>query len=594
MTDLDPRRRFRPADVRRAWELQGRICRLCERSIPFDLIHGDHIQAHSRGGLTELSNLQALCGSCNLRKGSRPQEVVESFFDIEKISPGAGVPRKWQSEALAKVLPTIDAGNPVLIEACPGAGKTYFGLELAYRLIQDGTISRVLIIVPTRAIADGWAASASSRDSLSATLPLRTAGSDWRVTEPIDLNGKVVGAIATYQALSAMPDMFLAHATEPGHRTLVIFDEIHHAGAGSSWGRGAQEAFADAARQIVSLSGTPFRTDQDQISFVRSEQGKAVADYRYGYGDALRDGACRPVEFVEVSGTATFEDQTGASATIAFGDIDLSEAGERRMLRAALEWTGDGGIASRMLSDANDFLLGLRAGGDVDAAGLVVCVDCDHADRVAEYLRQTTSPRGINVACSQSNDSNDVGPGLTIDRFRRSTDPWIVAVNMVSEGVDIKRLRAVVYLTNRCTVLSFRQIVGRVVRTDRKNVVDFGRVYVPGDPRLLEMSRTIQAEVPALPKPVKIEVDRPPIETVDVLTGEKHDGTFEVTETTGVRGVVFDTEGREAQSNLVERCEIYIALKGLTGTSAESLALVAAGSPDLRQAIERQTNEKER
>jgi superfamily II DNA or RNA helicase len=41
------------------------------------------------------------------------------------------------------------------VEACPGAGKTQFGLEVAYAMVTSGEISRVLVVVPTVAIADG-------------------------------------------------------------------------------------------------------------------------------------------------------------------------------------------------------------------------------------------------------------------------------------------------------------------------------------------------------------------------------------------------------------------------------------------------------
>ncbi len=40
---------------------------------------------------------------------------------------------------------------------------------------------------------------------------------------------------------------------------------------------------------------------------------------------------------------------------------------------------------------------------------------------------------------------------------------------MISEGVDIRRLRILVYATNIVTELAFRQITGRIVRTDPKN-----------------------------------------------------------------------------------------------------------------------------
>ena len=83
----DPRRSFTRAEVYRAWELQSRVCKLCRRAIPVDLMHGDHINPWIKGGRTELTNLQALCGSCNLRKGSRPQEIIEQFFDVAKLAP---------------------------------------------------------------------------------------------------------------------------------------------------------------------------------------------------------------------------------------------------------------------------------------------------------------------------------------------------------------------------------------------------------------------------------------------------------------------------------------------------------------------------
>src|SRR5207249_559975 len=105
------------------------------------------------------------------------------------------------------------------------------------------------------------------------------------------------GAVITYQSLFHLTEMFLAHTTDPGHRTLVIFDEVHHAGAEAAWGEAAQTAFASGARAILSLSGTPFRTNRDPIAFVPSEGGSAKPHYRYSYDDAIIDGACRPVQF---------------------------------------------------------------------------------------------------------------------------------------------------------------------------------------------------------------------------------------------------------------------------------------------------------
>jgi helicase-like protein len=68
--------------------------------------------------------------------------------------------------------------------------------------------------------------------------------------------------------------------------------------------------------------------------------------------------------------------------------------------------------------------------------------------------------------------------------FRDGREPWIVAVNMVSEGVDIPRLRVGVYATAAKTPLIFRQIVGRFVRTIQGRGLDMSWLYLPADPVL--------------------------------------------------------------------------------------------------------------
>ncbi|MCK6123928.1 HNH endonuclease [Microbacterium sp. EYE_5] len=49
----------------------GRRCRACGATADDATLHIDHIIPVSRGGLTEMSNLQVLCQSCNLGKSNR-------------------------------------------------------------------------------------------------------------------------------------------------------------------------------------------------------------------------------------------------------------------------------------------------------------------------------------------------------------------------------------------------------------------------------------------------------------------------------------------------------------------------------------------
>ena len=90
----------------------------------------------------------------------------------------------------------------------------------------------------------------------------------------------------------------------------------------------------------------------------------------------------------------------------------------------------DGDHLREMLRTADNELKRLRTSSDPDAGGLVVCVDCDHADAVAQILHQITGTRPT-VACSRLNDPDDPSPQFAIEAFDRGTSPWVVSVRMI-------------------------------------------------------------------------------------------------------------------------------------------------------------------
>lgn len=566
--ELDPRRYFSPAEVTAAWLVQDRKCRECRRDVPRDLVEGDHIIPWSAGGRTTMENLQALCIACNRRKGIR--EGISEEKMIAAVTPGTAPLRRWQERALQAVL---SAGEPALIEACPGAGKTRFALECAARLFAERIVNRVLIVVPTTRLADQWAEAGSGADG-AAVIPLAPAG--WRPTQP--LFRRWAGAAFTYHALFAQTTMFQALAAEPGYRTFVIFDEIHHAGTDSAWGIAAQQAFMTAATRILSLSGTAFRT-RDPIVFIQTRNGKSIADYAYSYAEALTDGVCRPLKFAAIGGTATFQAPGGSIETVTFDD-DLNEQGESYRLRTVLAPHGD--HLREMLRTADAELTRLRTTTDPGAGGLVVCIDCDHADAVARILHQMTGTRPT-VACSRLNDPDDPSPRPAIEAFSKGTSPWIVSVRMISEGVDIRRLRVLVYATNIITELSFRQITGRIVRTDPKNGNDDdGIVVLPADPRLLEMAQHILGEIPATQRRPLVIREAPARSTS--IRGPGDDARFVPLDSTGELAMITDTSGRSAPADLVAAAKRYTQATGSPVPPFE-LALAAAHDEELRSKL---------
>ncbi|MGD0371082.1 MAG: DEAD/DEAH box helicase family protein [Candidatus Dormibacteria bacterium] len=565
---LDPRRWFTAAEVTAAWLRQDCKCAECQREVPRDLVEGDHIIPWSAGGPTTMENLQALCIACNRRKGIQEGVIAEGV--VASVAVATAPLWGWQERALPVVMA---ATRPVLIEACPGAGKTRFALECVARLFDQHVVNRVLIVVPTSRLADQWVEAGSGMGG-SAVVPLAPAG--WRPTQP--LFRRWAGAAFTYHALFAQTTMIEALAAEPGYRTLVIFDEVHHAGSEHAWGIAAQQAFMSAATRIVSLSGTAFRT-KDPIVFIQTRDGRSVADFTYNYGDALRDKVCRPLQFVAIGGTATFKTPAGQVETVTFED-ELNEQGESYRLRTVLSTKGN--HLRETLRTANDELIRLRTSTDPDAGGLVVCIDCDHADAVARILQEITGTRPT-VACSRLNDPDDPSPRPGIEVFDRGTSPWIVSVRMVSEGVDIRRLRVLVYATNMATELGFRQITGRLVRTDPKNTdSDYGLVILPAEPILLSLAQRILDEVP-LAERGPLVIRDPATRTTNIYGGHEK-AQFVPLGSTGELTMVTDTDGRSAPAELVAAAKRYVAATGSPVPPFE-LALAAAHDEHLRNRL---------
>jgi superfamily II DNA or RNA helicase len=380
--------------------------------------------------------------------------------------------RPWQREALERFRSKTEAVEPeggadFLAVATPGAGKTTFALTAARHWLAERPDARLVVVAPTQHLKTQWASNAAGFD-----LALEPT---WRSGEPLPAD--MDGIVTTYQQVASNPAA-LAPLAQHG---FVILDEVHHAGDDRAWGDGLRTAFSVAAARL-SLSGTPFRSDTNPIPFVTYEWEEAVPDYEYGYGDALTDGGVvRPVHFPRIKGHMEWVGADGQFHSHDFDD-DLDRARANQRLRTAL--SADGQWMSSVLEDAHRRLLEVRR-TQPDAGGLVICIDVEHARAIAELIERRWRIRPTVAT------SDDPMASARISRFARSSDPWIVAVRMVSEGVDIPRLRVGVFATNTTTELFFRQALGRLVRWTRGLRTQRAWLYIPDDLRLRRLAEGI-------------------------------------------------------------------------------------------------------
>lgn len=384
-----------------------------------------------------------------------------------------GTLRGWQRRAVEAI--TSAPRQDFLVMATPAAGKTRLALRIAHHGLTEGQVDRVLVVTPTDHLRTQWAAAASAA---GLELDPNLAGDRWEASD-------YHGAVVTYQQVCCSP-AFFGRATDY-RKTLVILDEIHHAGDGKDWGIALKAAFEPAVFRLA-LSGTPFRTDTEPIPFVRYQDGVSVADFSYSYPEAIRDGICRPVTFHSYEGDMRWRDVEGThDATFA---TPLNESQRSRRLRTALtqrSWTE---LVLRDAAADQDRLWATTRTTPYPAGGLVIAMDQGHARLLAEQLRTIT---GIRPAIAMTDEPSS---SATIQDFATNEAPWLVAVKMVSEGVDIPRLRLLVYLSNVSTEMAFRQAVGRIVRMRPElGRPQPGWMYLPKDPILIDHARTIEAEI---------------------------------------------------------------------------------------------------
>jgi superfamily II DNA or RNA helicase len=401
-----------------------------------------------------------------------PLQLPPAYPD--RAAWGTATPlRAWQTAALEKYF--AESPQDFLAVATPGAGKTTFALTAAAELLARRVVDRITVVAPTEHLKTQWAEAAAR-----AGIPIDPSYSGKKGKTSQDF----IGVAVTYAGVASNP---LAHRIRTERfKTLVILDEVHHAGDARSWGEAVREAF-DPARRRLALTGTPFRSDINPIPFVTYAPGddgvpRSVADYTYGYAHALADHVVRPVLFMAYSGEMQWRTRAGDEVAARLGE-PLTKDLTAQALRTALDPAGS--WMPSVLEAADKRLTEVRRHVP-DAGGLVIATDQDSARSYAGLLKTITGTKPTVVL------SDEKAASKRIANFSEGDDRWMVAVRMVSEGVDVPRLAVGVYATTTATPLFFAQAVGRFVRARKRG--ETASVFLPSVPGLLGFASEMEVE----------------------------------------------------------------------------------------------------
>ena len=422
--------------------------------------------------------------------GAHPSDAHLGSFAAEHLSPTypqrapwgtAQRLRAWQAEALDLYFSMDGPDGPgsgprdFLAAATPGAGKTTFALRLATELLRRDVVDRIVVVAPTEHLKTQWADAAAR-----VSIRLDPAFSNRHVAPARHYHGVAV----TYAQVAVKASVHEQLVLD--RRTLVILDEVHHGGDALSWGDALREAYRRATRRLL-LSGTPFRSDTAPIPFVEYHpDAKGIrlsrTDYSYGYRRALEDGVVRPVIFLVYAGQMRWRTRTGEEMEAHLGQDntkDITSQAWRTALNPDGQWIPAVlRSADRRLSEVREHV--------PDAGGLVIATDQTAARAYAAILEQISGEAPTVVL------SDEAEASARIEEFARGEKRWMVAVRMVSEGVDVPRLAVGVYATSASTPLFFAQAIGRFVRARRRG--ETASVFLPNVPQLLALANELERQ----------------------------------------------------------------------------------------------------
>jgi superfamily II DNA or RNA helicase len=412
------------------------------------------------------------------------------------------VPRKWQKECLERCRQRFDEGrNDFVLEATMGAGKSSMAAWLAKTMIEEYGVDHVLVLVPWKSIqgdAEKGMLGSFGELGLDArefffTLKRRQA------CQPIPQNDATV---TLYQEVCNQEAIkTLQMWTQRGFKFALICDEIHHTNEiNSSWGA-AVEDMAAMASYSVFMSGTYFRGDRKPISCIEREPetDSPIKHFAYTYPQGVKDNVVRSVTTRHINARVTIHDSKFNQTY----DLALDEIGAKELSAAKKQVLDPYGECMRhMIETVHEAMTRTRQKFP-DAACLFVCrpgsgdnytaqgaegLEDKHVHQIASQIKALT---GMAATVVTHKDKDARG---SISRFRRASDPYLVAVNMVSEGCDIPRLRAVAFCRYTTSEMLFRQIVGRALRMHTGEDGTAAQIYIPTFPRLVEFAKRVWTE----------------------------------------------------------------------------------------------------
>lgn len=435
----------------------------------------------------------------------------------------------WQERAEAQFMANLpdfyneERGNfehAYVVEVSPSGGKSTFALKVARTMIQAGLIDKVFIVVPRETIKGGFKRDCEFVAFNDANYCLADS-KNIRIDDDLrsGYNGMLRnyhGAAINYHSL----DTFLGYfglLAKTGTRMLFVFDEAHHGKTGDNggddcaneWGK-AMAAVRQLAHAVICMTGTPVRTDQEPVPYLRYERVNQInpktgqmspasyvkADFKFSYKMAIEAGVARKMIFRPQDPTVAFRYGNDTDGMHEFNG-PLSGVPRHLVDRAKRElFSPKRGHIDDMLKLALEENRLDRKIGDAEAAVLVVVGPTDEQTGFNPLVHVAGRIKALFGEIAIAVESKD-GPQAreAVDKFRDGDARWILSKDMINEGTSIPRVRTVLILRDIKSQVRFDQTVHRATRNRSDEFSQDAKVVLFHLPDMMVFVGAIEEEI---------------------------------------------------------------------------------------------------
>lgn len=472
------------------WIAADGKCKLCGCNLDPNNWHADHIVPWSKTHRTNVFDMQALCPSCNLKKGSHGMKPRTFFTNSRRIL--ASKVRDCYNQFVA------------LVEC--GSGKSTLPPAFAYDLKRAGVIDALMWLVPRKSLVkqaeeamdyhsdSGWIWS----DLLC--LP-EGYSSTFKISGLCNGNPKAgddvfqgFGYATSYQSLMSQPYLHLEFLKK--RKVLVVADEIQLCEVNRSFGNVITQVKENAAF-FLAMSGDFDRPGREEVAGLEYEpynEGngkncrKVKTDIEYNIYDALSDHAILPLDYCYGHGPVGFTDKDKNEQRFdAIDEVPMKYASDALWAAISTDY------GNELLDRCVRSWCGHRETGRCEnrivtpqpkAQMLVVCATQEQAKQVMHRLTHNHQIGENRIALAISDENK---AAKRVKQFRQSEKDIMVTVAMAYIGVDAPRISHLCCLTSYRSPSWLRQMLARAWRIS-PDVSDYSKeqyavCFVPNDPK---------------------------------------------------------------------------------------------------------------